>query len=77
MRIWLSPRQCEVLLRVANGSSFCWAASEMGITENTARSLAKGAYRKLGVHTKYEALAAHPKHRLTPNRECDRALTAF
>ena len=69
---WLSPRQCEVLLLVADGSSFAWAAAKMGISENSARSLAKYAYRKLGVRCKQDAVARHRRHRPTPNRECMR-----
>ena len=69
---WLSPRQCEVLLLLADGSSFAWAAGKMGVTENTAKSLASYAYRKLGVHNKYDAVAKHKKHRPMPNRECMR-----
>lgn len=75
--VWLAPRECEVLCRLARrdgsrlrGSSFKWVAREMGITENGARAAAKRAYRKLGVRTRAEALIVHPPHRLTPSESC-------
>lgn len=71
---WLSPRECEVLNLIADGSSFTWAALKMNVRVSTARSLAQTAYRKLGVHRKDEAVARHRKHRPTPSRECARGV---
>ena len=71
-RAWLAPSECAVLLYLADGSSFSWAAQKLMVSENTARGYAKRAYRKLGVHNKYEAIALHRKHPPTPSRSCDR-----
>ena len=67
---WLTPRECEVVGRLALGESFKWIAYAMGIKTSTATEFARKAYRKLGARDRFEAVALHPRHKPTPSRMC-------
>ncbi|MGR3542509.1 MAG: LuxR C-terminal-related transcriptional regulator [Hasllibacter sp.] len=52
----LAPREREIIYLLARGLSRKDAARMCGITENTVAEYAKGAYRKLGVRNRVEAV---------------------
>lgn len=52
----LAPRECEVVMLIALGRSKPYIAKQLVISENTVRSHARQAYRKLGIHSKSELL---------------------
>lgn len=54
----LTPRQLEVLELRAQGCSVGEAAAALGLSENTAGKHCENAFRRLGVGTLVEALAA-------------------
>ena len=70
MSVWLSPRQCEVLLHLAEGESFKWIGYKLGVSTSTVTETARNAYRKLGVANRYDAVEKHGKHRPRPSRMC-------
>ena len=72
---WLSPRECEVLLRLAKGESFKWIAFKLGVHQGTAQRTAFRAYQKLGVRDRYGAVERHPSHKPTPSRFCHRIVS--
>lgn len=53
----LSPRETEVLHRIAAGQDTAQMVQEMGITTNTVQSYVKSVLAKLGAHTRLEAAA--------------------
>lgn len=53
-RAQLSPRETEVLLALATGSSTRELAGQLFISEHTVRNHLKAIYRKLGVHSRTE-----------------------
>ncbi len=53
----LTPRQTEVLQRIAAGQSTSKMASEMNVTTETLRSYVKNVLTKLGAHSRIEAAA--------------------
>ena len=61
----LSPRQTEVLSRIANGKSNKEIAAELGIRIDSVEDIANALYAKLGVSNRAEAVdIAHRKHLL-------------
>ena len=68
---WLSPLECAVLLRLAEGESFKWIASRMMVKPSTAETAAKRAYDKLGAKNRYEAVALHGTHKPRPSQQCN------
>lgn len=54
----LSPRELDVLSCVALGHTNVEAADEMGIGAETVKSYLRSVMRKLGAHTRYEAVNA-------------------
>ncbi|MGE3073966.1 MAG: response regulator transcription factor [Dehalococcoidia bacterium] len=54
----LTPRELEVLKRLDRGRTYKEAATEMGISWTTVRTLAHRVYEKLGVTKRMEAVAA-------------------
>ena len=54
----LSTRELDVLACVALGHTNVEAASEMGIGAETVKSYLRSVMRKLGAHTRYEAVNA-------------------
>lgn len=60
----LSPKETEVLKRLANGLSYKMIADEMGIAYFTVNNHLKKIYEKLQVHSLGEAVALAHKERL-------------
>jgi DNA-binding NarL/FixJ family response regulator len=52
----LTPRETEVLHRIAAGQSTLTMASEMNVTTETLRSYVKNVLVKLGAHNRVEAI---------------------
>lgn len=52
----LTEREREVLSLVSMGYTVQRIAEERGVSQNTVRTHTKGLYRKLGIHTKQEAI---------------------
>jgi DNA-binding NarL/FixJ family response regulator len=55
-RISLSPKEAEVLQRIARGLSYAEAAAEMGIALSTVQSHVRNLYRKLDAHSQVQAV---------------------
>jgi DNA-binding CsgD family transcriptional regulator len=53
----LTPREAEVLRRIAVGQDTGQMASEMDIAISTLRTYIKNVFAKLGVHSRLEAAA--------------------
>lgn len=53
---FLTPREREVLTRLARGESTTTLARSMGVTRSTARSHVQSVLTKLGVHSQREAV---------------------
>jgi len=53
---FLTPREREVLTRLARGESTATLAKAMGVTRSTARSHVQSVLTKLGVHSQREAV---------------------
>lgn len=53
---FLTPREREVLTRLARGESTASLAKAMGVTRSTARSHVQSVLTKLGVHSQREAV---------------------
>jgi two-component system nitrate/nitrite response regulator NarL len=53
---FLTPREREVLTRLARGESTATLAKDMGVTRSTARSHVQSVLTKLGVHSQREAV---------------------
>jgi DNA-binding CsgD family transcriptional regulator len=53
----LTRREREILVLIADELSFADIARELYISPNTVKTLARGLYRKLGVHSRAEAAA--------------------
>ncbi|MFD7231173.1 LuxR C-terminal-related transcriptional regulator [Streptomyces sp. NPDC059881] len=56
--IALAPRELDVLACVATGSTNAAAAARLGLRPETVKSYLRAAMRKLGAHTRLEAVAA-------------------
>ncbi len=61
----LSPKECDVLIWLAEGLSYKMIADKMGISYNTVNGHVKNIYQKLHVASLGEAIAYYYKH-LTP-----------
>lgn len=55
--IQLTPRETEVLVRLAKGHSYRAIASELEVRLSTVQTYVKSTYRKLGVSNRSEATA--------------------
>jgi DNA-binding NarL/FixJ family response regulator len=53
----LTPRELELLSRLADGHSYQSSASKLGITVNTVRNHIRSIYDKLQVHSQSEAVS--------------------
>ncbi len=58
----LSPKECDVLLLLAEGLSYKMIADKMGISYNTVNGHVKNIYQKLHVASLGEAIAYYYKH---------------
>jgi DNA-binding NarL/FixJ family response regulator len=61
---FLTPREREVLTRLARGESTVALAKAMGVTRSTARSHVQSVLTKLGVHSQREAVIEAARHGL-------------
>lgn len=52
----LTPREQDVLQRIARGFSYAEIGSQLGVSLTTVQTHVRGVYGKLGVHTKTEAV---------------------
>lgn len=55
-RFGLTPKECTVSLLMARGYAIRRIAEIEVVSENTVKSHVRGAYRKLGVHTRQELI---------------------
>jgi DNA-binding CsgD family transcriptional regulator len=60
----LTPRQLEVLKLLAQGRSTEQVAAALGVADETARNHIRAVLRRLGVHSRLEAVAAAHNERL-------------
>jgi PAS domain S-box-containing protein len=63
----LTPRQAEVLRRLAAGCSTAQIARDMGISIETVRNHIRHLLRRLGVHSRLEAVAVARRDGLLPD----------
>jgi DNA-binding NarL/FixJ family response regulator len=61
---FLTPREREVLERLARGESTAVMANEMGVAYSTARTHIQNTLTKLGVHSKLAAVTLAFQHGL-------------
>lgn len=61
---FLTPREREVLTRLARGETTVALAKAMGVTRSTARSHVQSVLTKLGVHSQREAVITAARHGL-------------
>ncbi|MFD8592282.1 LuxR C-terminal-related transcriptional regulator [Streptomyces sp. NPDC059637] len=62
----LSPRELDVLVCVASGATNGAAAAALGLRPETVKSYLRSAMRKLGAHTRLEAVVAARRAGLLP-----------
>jgi LuxR family transcriptional regulator, regulator of acetate metabolism len=64
--VTLTPRELDVLACVAAGSTNSAAAARLGLKPETVKGYLRSAMRKLGAHTRLEAVVAARRARLLP-----------
>jgi DNA-binding CsgD family transcriptional regulator len=64
--VGLSPREVDVLACVAVGATNAAAAERLGLRTETVKGYLRSAMRKLGVHTRWEAVVAARRAGLLP-----------
>ncbi|MET9415392.1 helix-turn-helix transcriptional regulator [Streptomyces klenkii] len=64
--VGLSPREVDVLACVATGATNATAADRLGLRPETVKSYLRSSMRKLGVHTRLEAVVAARRAGLLP-----------
>jgi LuxR family transcriptional regulator, regulator of acetate metabolism len=64
--VTLTPRELDVLACVAAGSTNSAAAERLGLKPETVKGYLRSAMRKLGAHTRLEAVVAARRARLLP-----------
>ncbi|WP_133243252.1 response regulator transcription factor, partial [Streptomyces scopuliridis] len=62
----LAPREVDVLTCVASGSTNATAAELLGLRPETVKGYLRSAMRKLGTHTRLEAVVAARRAGLLP-----------
>jgi DNA-binding CsgD family transcriptional regulator len=62
----LAPRELDVLAWVAEGSTNAAVARRLGLRPETVKSYLRSAMRKLGAHTRGEAVATARRAGLLP-----------
>ncbi|MFD9290465.1 response regulator transcription factor [Streptomyces sp. NPDC060030] len=65
-RVRLAPREVDVVTCVASGSTNAAAAERLGLRPETVKSYLRSAMRKLGAHTRLEAVVAARRAGLLP-----------
>jgi DNA-binding CsgD family transcriptional regulator len=58
----LTPRELEILQRIANGETSAKIAADLEMSPNTLRTHTQNVLTKLGVHSKLEAIVAAIRH---------------
>ncbi len=58
----LTPREIEVIERLAYGYSYAQIDKQIGVTENTLKTHIKRAYGKLKVHNRTQAVLTARQH---------------
>ncbi len=64
--IALAPRELDVLACVATGATNAGAAERLGLKQETVKGYLRAAMRKLGAHTRTEAVVAARRAGLLP-----------
>jgi DNA-binding NarL/FixJ family response regulator len=62
----LTPRELEIIRRLADGESTEHVARELGLSKHTLRTHTQNVLTKLGVHSKLEAIVAAMRHGRIP-----------
>ncbi|MDI5971703.1 LuxR C-terminal-related transcriptional regulator [Streptomyces sp. SL13] len=62
----LTPRETDVLACVATGATNCAVAARLGVRPETVKAYLRSAMRKLGAHTRLEAVVAARRAGLLP-----------
>ncbi|WP_432752518.1 response regulator transcription factor [Streptomyces sp. JL2001] len=62
----LTPRETDVLASVASGATNATAAERLGLRPETVKGYLRSAMRKLGAHTRWEAVVAARRAGLLP-----------
>jgi DNA-binding NarL/FixJ family response regulator len=62
----LTPRELEIIRRLAEGESTERVARELGLSKHTLRTHTQNVLTKLGVHSKLEAIVAAMRHGRIP-----------
>ncbi|MFD6276817.1 response regulator transcription factor [Streptomyces sp. NPDC060209] len=65
-RVRLAPREVDVIACVASGATNATAAERLGLRPETVKSYLRSAMRKLGAHTRLEAVVAARRAGLLP-----------
>ncbi|MFI9201976.1 response regulator transcription factor [Streptomyces sp. NPDC053048] len=65
-RVTLSPRELDVLVGVASGATNAKVAERLGLRPETVKSYLRSGMRKLGAHTRLEAVVAARRAGLLP-----------
>ncbi|MFB8026171.1 response regulator transcription factor [Streptomyces sp. NPDC056465] len=65
-RVRLAPREVDVIACVASGATNAAAAGRLGLRPETVKSYLRSAMRKLGAHTRLEAVVAARRAGLLP-----------
>ncbi|MEU1484614.1 helix-turn-helix transcriptional regulator [Streptomyces sp. NPDC005752] len=65
-RVRLAPREVDVIACVASGATNAAAAERLGLRPETVKSYLRSAMRKLGAHTRLEAVVAARRAGLLP-----------
>ena len=68
-RVELSPRETDVLAMLCEGSTHAEIAKALFVSANTVKTQLRSAYRKLGVHSRSEAVGRARELRLLPVTE--------
>ncbi|MEV6260856.1 helix-turn-helix transcriptional regulator [Streptomyces sp. NPDC051784] len=66
VRVPLAPREMDVVACVASGATNAAAAERLGLRPETVKSYLRSAMRKLGAHTRMEAVVAARRAGLLP-----------
>lgn len=62
----LTPREVDVLVCVAGGATNAAVAGRLGVRPETVKGYLRSAMRKLGAHTRLEAVVAARRQGLLP-----------
>lgn len=63
-KVVLTPRQTDVLHKLADGYTVAQTAGALFVSESTVKSVVKGLYERLGAHTRAAAVRSAIRHGL-------------